>query len=72
VDVTLQALEAPGKMERSFMDLADGLMRRLGTGSLRDLLSGSAFSQRPGGPATDDGGAPMGNIDYASPNAVTS
>ena len=70
VDVTLQALEAPGKMERSFMDLADGLMRRLGTGSLRDLLSGSAFSttRRAG-----DGVmavAPMGNIDYASPNAV--
>ena len=43
VDVTLQALEAPGRMERSFMALADGLLVVIGNGPLYDLVTGEPF-----------------------------
>jgi two-component sensor histidine kinase len=70
VDVTLQALEAPGRMERSFMDLAEGLLVVLGTGPLRDLATGCTFvTTRVAG----DGVMSVdvaGTVAYASPNAV--
>ena len=70
VDVTLQALEAPGRMERSFMALADGLLVVIGNGPLYDLVTGEPFvTTRVAGDGVlsiDTDGA----VAYASPNAV--
>ncbi len=70
LDVTQQATEAPGRMERSFMDLADGLVEVLRPGPLQDVASGEPFAtERVAGDgviAVD----PDGTIAYASPNAL--
>ena len=70
VDVTLQALEAPGRMERSFMDLAEGLLVVMGAGTLRDLVTGEPFvTTRVAGDGVLSIDAD-GTVAYASPNAV--
>ncbi len=70
LDVTQQALEAPGKMERTFMELADGLVDVLRRGPLLDIATGGPFSTvRVAGDgvlAVDHKGV----VAYASPNAV--
>jgi two-component system, sensor histidine kinase PdtaS len=70
VDVTLQAVEAPGRMERSFMDLAEGLLVVLGANPLRDLDTGEPFETTR---VAGDGVLSVdcdGTVRYASPNAV--
>jgi two-component sensor histidine kinase len=70
LDVTLQATEAPGKMERVFMELAAGIIGVLGRSALRDVTDGRPFSTiRVAGDgvlAVDAEGC----VSYASPNAV--
>ncbi|MFA5844353.1 MAG: histidine kinase N-terminal domain-containing protein [Coriobacteriia bacterium] len=70
-DVTQQVDEAPGKMERIFIELAEGLLEVLADGPLLWGGSHEAFSttRRAGdGVLRID---PAGTVDYASPNAVT-
>jgi hypothetical protein len=43
LDVTQQALEAPGRMEREFIDLADRIVAVLGSGPLREVSTGLPF-----------------------------
>lgn len=70
-DVTQQVDEAPGKMERIFIELAEDLLDVLADGPLACGGSGEVFSttRRAGdGVLRVDS---SGEIDYASPNAVT-
>jgi two-component sensor histidine kinase len=70
LDVTLQAVEAPGRMEREFIDLSDSILGVLGSGPLRDVTTGGGFSTtRKAGDGVLSLG-PAGLVDYASPNAV--
>jgi two-component sensor histidine kinase/PAS domain-containing protein len=70
LDVTLQATEAPGRMEREFMELADGIVRVLGHTVVRDVADATPFSTvRVAGDgvlAVDENG----DVTYASPNAI--
>ncbi|MBE0476384.1 MAG: histidine kinase N-terminal domain-containing protein [Coriobacteriia bacterium] len=69
-DLTEQVVEAPGKMERVFMDAAEVLLGVLRDGPLRDLANGEPFiTHRVAG----DGVLTLderGQVRYASPNAV--
>jgi two-component sensor histidine kinase len=70
LDVTQQAMEAPGRMEREFMDLADRIVAVLGTGPLREVGTGLPFSTtRKAGDGVLSVG-PDDVVEYASPNAV--
>jgi two-component sensor histidine kinase len=69
-DLTQQVVEAPGKMEVVFMQVAEDLLGVLAKGPLVDVASGEPFSttRRAG-----DGFLrvdPAGVVEYASPNAV--
>ncbi len=69
-DLTQQVVEAPGKMEVVFMQVAEDLVGVLEHGPLVDVVSGRPFSttRRAG-----DGFLrvePGGTVEYASPNAV--
>jgi two-component system, sensor histidine kinase PdtaS len=69
-DLTQQVVEAPGKMEVGYMQVAEDLLGVLAHGPLVDVVSGEPFStvRRAGDGflriATD------GTVEYASPNAV--
>ena len=69
-DLTEQVVEAPGKMERMFMDAAEELLGVMRDGPLRELRTGAPFvTQRVAGDGVlilDE----RGHVRYASPNAV--
>jgi len=69
-DLTQQVAEAPGKMERVFMQVAEELLGELCAGPFRDLRTGEPWStvRRAGDGLMriGDGGV----VEYASPNAV--
>ncbi len=70
-DMAQQVVEAPGKMETVFMQLAEELLVELSTGPLCDVDSGEPFSTSR---VAGDGVlrvAPDGMVTYASPNAVS-
>jgi two-component sensor histidine kinase len=69
-DLTQQVVEAPGKMERAFMEIAEELVEVLGDGPLVDIRDGGPFSaRRQAGDGVVRIGAD-GSIGYASPNAI--
>jgi len=69
-DVAQQVIEAPGKMERAFMDAAEELLDILRTEQLTDPRTGEPFhATRRAGDGVLRVSA-TGTIAYASPNAV--
>jgi two-component system, sensor histidine kinase PdtaS len=69
-DLTLQVVEAPGRMERQFMALCDDLLAVLSRGPLLSVDTGEPFSttRRAGDGVMRVDEA--GHVAYASPNAV--
>ncbi|MBI5231404.1 MAG: histidine kinase N-terminal domain-containing protein [Coriobacteriales bacterium] len=69
-DVAQQVVEAPGAMEKAFMDIAEELLDALRIEPLRDPRTGEPFAtERRAGDGVIRVNA-AGTIGYASPNAV--
>jgi len=69
-DLAEQVAEAPGGMEKAFMDVAEELLDSLGEGPLTDVRTGEPFATvRTAGDGVIRVNA-SGRISYASPNAV--
>jgi two-component sensor histidine kinase len=69
-DLADQVAESSGAMESAFMDVAEELLDSLGDGPLRDVRTSEPFSTvRSAGDGVMRVGS-LGQISYASPNAV--